>query len=63
MSIAMKPVQKPIQKNETMEMTPAQKRAQRARNIALALVLVAFVLIVYIGTWAKLGVNILNRPL
>jgi hypothetical protein len=46
-----------------VELTPEQKRAQRARNIALALVLVAFVVIVYVGTWAKLGANILNRPL
>jgi hypothetical protein len=60
MSIAMKPAD---DNNDRIEMTPAQKRAQRARNIALALVLVAFVLIVYIGTWAKLGANILNRPL
>jgi hypothetical protein len=59
MSLAMKPADN----NDRIEMTPAQKKAQRARNIALALVLVAFVLIVYIGTWAKLGVNILNRPL
>jgi len=60
MSIAMKPAD---DKNDRIDMTPAQKKAQRARNIALALVLVAFVLIVYIGTWAKLGANILNRPL
>jgi hypothetical protein len=46
-----------------IEMTPEQKKAQRARNIALALVLVAFVVIVYVGTWAKLGANILNREL
>ena len=46
-----------------IELTTEQKRAQRARNIALALVLVAFVVIVYVGTWAKLGANILNRPL
>jgi hypothetical protein len=49
--------------DERIELTPAQKRAQRARNIALALVLVAFVVIVYVGTWAKLGANVLNRPL
>lgn len=48
---------------DQIEMTPAQKRARRLRNIALALVLAAFVVIVYVGTWAKLGANILNRPL
>jgi hypothetical protein len=52
-----------VKHEERIEMTPAQKRAQRARNIALALALIAFVLIVYVGTWAKLGANILNRPL
>jgi hypothetical protein len=48
---------------DRIEPTPAQKRAQRARNIALALALVAFVVILYVGTWAKLGANILQRPL
>ncbi len=43
---------------------PGAEAAQGAlRNIALALVLAAFVVIVYVGTWAKLGANILNRPL
>lgn len=46
-----------------VELTPAQKRSRRARNIALGLVLAGFVVLVYVGTWAKLGANILNRPL
>jgi hypothetical protein len=46
-----------------IELTPAQKKALRARNIALALALVAFAVIVYVGTWAKLGANILARDL
>lgn len=51
-------------KNENgVVLTEAQKRARRARNIAIALVLAAFVVIVYIGTWAKLGANLFNRPL
>ncbi len=50
-------------KPELVEMTPDQKKAQRARNVAIALALVAFVVIVYVGTWAKLGANILARPL
>lgn len=46
-----------------IELTPQQKKAQRARNIAIALALVAFVVIVYVGTWAKLGANMLLREL
>ncbi len=49
--------------HEMVEMTAAQKKAQRARNIAIAAVLIAFVVILYVGTWAKLGVNVLNRTL
>lgn len=49
--------------DERTELTVQQKKARRARNIALALVLVAFVVLVYVGTWAKLGANIMNRPL
>lgn len=46
-----------------VELTDAQKRSRRARNIALGLVLAGFVVLVYVGTWAKIGANILNRPL
>ena len=49
--------------NETVEMNDQQRRAQRARNIAIALVLVAFVAILYVVTWAKLGINVMQRPL
>jgi hypothetical protein len=49
--------------NETVEMTDKQKRAQRARNIFIAVALIAFVILLYFGTWAKLGANILQRPL
>ncbi|MEM9329850.1 MAG: hypothetical protein AAGA53_00905 [Pseudomonadota bacterium] len=48
---------------ETVEMTDRQKRALRARNIALAIALAGFVVLLYFGTWAKLGANILQRPL
>ncbi|MEM9278522.1 MAG: hypothetical protein AAGA76_08100 [Pseudomonadota bacterium] len=48
---------------ETVEMTDKQKKAQRARNIALAVILAGFVVLLYFGTWAKLGANILQRPL
>ena len=48
---------------ETVELTEKQKKSRRARNIALALVLVGFAVLLYVGTWAKLGANILNRSL
>lgn len=51
------------QGEETVELTEKQKRSRRARNIALALALAAFVVLLYVGTWAKLGANVLNRPL
>lgn len=40
-----------------------RRKAQRARSIAIALGLAAFVVILYVATWAKLGANVLNRPL
>ncbi len=48
---------------ETVSMSDAQKKAQRSRNIIIALVLAAFVVLLYFGTQAKLGANILQRPL
>lgn len=49
--------------NEMVTMNDQQKKAQRARNIVIALVLIGFVLLLYFGTWAKLGANVLQRPL
>ncbi len=49
--------------NETVKMSEQQQRAQRARNVAIALVLVGFVVLLYVVTWTKLGANIMNRPL
>ncbi|MCC0031404.1 MAG: hypothetical protein H6891_14915 [Brucellaceae bacterium] len=48
---------------EMVQMTEAQKSARRKRSIALGIVLAAFVVIVYVATWAKLGANIMNRPM
>lgn len=45
------------------DMEAKRKKAQRARNIAIALALTAFVVILYVATWAKLGANVLVRPL
>ena len=49
--------------DERVEMNDNQKKSRRARNIALALALAGFVVLLYVGTWAKLGANILERPL
>lgn len=46
-----------------VELTEAQQKARRARSIALALVLAAFVVIFYIATVVKFGPEVLNRPL
>jgi hypothetical protein len=50
-------------KLEQVELTERQSRARRARNIALAIALAAFAVLLYVATWAKLGANILNREL
>ena len=50
-------------KQETVKMTEAQKKAQRRRSVALGLVLAAFVVIVYIGSWAKMGASLFNRSM
>ncbi|WP_139973534.1 MULTISPECIES: hypothetical protein [Brucella/Ochrobactrum group] len=57
-------VQKPMDsKLELIVPTEQQKRAQRNRSWGLAIALALFVLLVYVGTIAKLGANILVRPL
>lgn len=38
-------------------------RRKRARNIALALALGAFVVLIFVITLVKLGANVMNRPL
>ncbi|MEL4374287.1 hypothetical protein ACWGNA_16830 [Brucella cytisi] len=59
-----KTVQKPADNElELIVPTEHQKRAQRNRSWGLAIALALFVLLVYIGTIAKLGVNVLVRPI
>lgn len=48
---------------ELISPTEKQKKAQRNRSVGLAIALALFVLIVYVGTYAKLGANVLVRPL
>ncbi|KFB10756.1 hypothetical protein [Nitratireductor basaltis] len=51
--------------SEEDRVTPTEKqlRARRRRSIAIALALVAFVLLVYFGSLAKLGPALFDRPL
>lgn len=50
---------------EEDRVTPTEKqlRARRRRSIAIALALAAFVLLVYLGSLAKLGPTLFDRPL
>jgi hypothetical protein len=40
----------------------AAQKARRARNIALALGLVLFVILIFVVTVVRLGGNVANRP-
>lgn len=42
--------------------TPAAAKARRGRNIALALGLVVFVVLVFLVTVFKLGASVLKQP-
>lgn len=42
--------------------TDAESRVRRGRNIALALGLVLFVVLVFVVTILRLGANVANRP-
>lgn len=57
-------VQKP--NNEELELvvpTEQQRKAQRNRSWGLAIALALLFVLVYVGTMAKLGANVLVRPL
>lgn len=43
--------------NGGLQLNEQQKKAQRSRSIALGIALAAFVVIVYIATFAKMGAN------
>jgi hypothetical protein len=47
--------------------TPPQQdpifKARRGRNIAIALGLITFAILVFLGTVVRLGANVLDRPL
>ena len=46
-----------------MSVTPEEERKRNQRNWAIAGVLLAFVVLICVVTIAKIGGNIVNRPL
>lgn len=46
---------------EFIKPTEAQLKARRKRSVAIALALVAFVIVVYVGSLAKLGPALFDR--
>jgi hypothetical protein len=46
-----------------IRLTEQQLRARRARSIAIALALGAFVVVIFVVTLVKLGSNVLTRPM
>jgi hypothetical protein len=46
-----------------VRLTPEQLRRRRARSVAIAVTLAILVALFYVVTVAKLGVNVMNRPL
>ena len=55
-----KPAQQPL---ETIDLSEAQRRARRKRNIAIGLCLFAMVAIFYAATIAKFGPRVADRPI
>ncbi len=49
--------------DDQIKLTDKQKKAQRARNIAIAVILALLVVLFYTLTVLKFGPQILNRPL
>jgi hypothetical protein len=49
--------------DEGIELSEKQKKAQRARNIAIAVLLGLLVVVFYFVTVLKFGPQVLNRPL
>ena len=48
---------------ERIKPTEKELKARRSRNIALALALAAFVILVYLGSVMKLGPALFDRPM
>jgi len=52
-----------ITNEDGVRLTDDQLRRRKGRSIAIALSLAALVALFYVVTLAKLGANVLNRPL
>lgn len=48
---------------EGRRLTPEEQRRRRARSVAIAVALGILVTLFYVVTIAKLGANVMNRPL
>ena len=48
---------------EGIRLTEQQLRARRARSIAIALALGAFVVVIFLVTLVRLGSNVMTRPM
>lgn len=48
---------------ETVKPTEAQQKARRSRNIAIAVALGVFVVLVYVVSIVKLGSAVVSRPM
>lgn len=51
------------EKPDGVRLTPEQLRRRKARSVAIAVSLAVLVGLFYVVTIAKLGANVLNRPL
>ena len=49
--------------NEGVELTEAQAKARRMRSVAIGICLALFVVLIYVGTWAKLGPALFVRQM
>ncbi|MBX3537154.1 MAG: hypothetical protein KF735_05945 [Chelatococcus sp.] len=54
---------KASKEDDGIVLSPAELRRRRTRNIAIALTLGALVILFYVMTLARLGSNVMNRPL
>lgn len=52
-----------MDKQASVTMTDAQKKAQRSRSIAIGFALAVLVVLFYVATLVKFGPGILDRPL
>ena len=52
-----------MDKRSDNAITPEEAAARRKRSIAIALGLAAFALLIFFVTLARLGANVLDRPL